>query len=93
MVKGVNRKIIEINNTGNRYFEKALLFVNPGKSDFSQKRLEQEAKEYIFDLSSQVKKTVGLRELCGKKRKKQIALITSSVGLVIIAAIVGMIVF
>ena len=31
MIKGVNRKIVEINRTGNDYFEKAILFINPQK--------------------------------------------------------------
>ena len=29
MVKGVNKQIVEIVNTENEYFEKAILFVNP----------------------------------------------------------------
>ena len=29
MLRGTNRSIIEINETGNKYFEKVLIFVKP----------------------------------------------------------------
>lgn len=33
MIKGVNRQIIEVMDTGNQYFERALLVVRPGYTD------------------------------------------------------------
>lgn len=33
MIKGVNRQIIEVMDTGNPYFERALLVVRPGYTD------------------------------------------------------------
>lgn len=50
MVKGVNRQIIEINNTDSEYFEKALLFLRAGKSPYEKEAAEKEAKEYIRSL-------------------------------------------
>ena len=50
MIKGVNKAIIEINETGNKYFEKAILFVRTETSEASQKRLEKEAKEYVKNI-------------------------------------------
>jgi len=47
MLKGVNRQIIEIGDTGNIYFEKALLFVRPTFSDSHQSTLSREARELI----------------------------------------------
>lgn len=29
MIKGINRQVVEIHDTGSEYFEKAILFVNP----------------------------------------------------------------
>ena len=29
MLKGINKQVLEIHDTGSEYFEKALLFVNP----------------------------------------------------------------
>ena len=50
MIKGVNKAIIEINETGNKYFEKAILFVRAEKSEESQKKLEYKAKEYLSNI-------------------------------------------
>ena len=47
MVKGVNKTIIEINNTGSKYFDRVLLFVNPSHLGVPQKRLENKALEIL----------------------------------------------
>lgn len=47
MIKGVNKAIIEINDTGNEYFEKAILFISSSHADDSDKKLEEKAKEYL----------------------------------------------
>lgn len=47
MVKGVNRQIIEIKSTDNRYFERVLLFVRAGQSLPSKKELDREAAGYL----------------------------------------------
>lgn len=47
MIKGVNRKVIEINDTQNIYFEKAVLFVRPEMLDVPQSHLIREASDYM----------------------------------------------
>ncbi len=47
MVKGVNKTIIEINNTGSKYFDRVLLFVNPSYASVPKSRLESKAAEII----------------------------------------------
>ena len=47
MVKGVNKQIVEISNTENEYFERAILFVNPDKLSTGGKRLENEANQFV----------------------------------------------
>ncbi len=79
MVKGVNRQIIEINDTGNNYFEKALLFVAPGRSDTPNAKLKAEAKHYLLSLSkAQEPKTLRQRHKI-KMRKKHLIVISSAV--------------
>ncbi len=39
MIKGINRQVLEIHDTGTQYFEKALLFVKPEYSGMSEKSL------------------------------------------------------
>ncbi|MGN0498698.1 MAG: hypothetical protein ACI4F6_06535 [Acutalibacteraceae bacterium] len=43
MIKGINRQIIEINQTGSLYYEKALLIVKPEFASAQQQVLEREA--------------------------------------------------
>lgn len=43
MIKGVNRQVLEVHETGSKYFEKALFFVNPEYSSLSEKRLNEKA--------------------------------------------------
>ena len=45
MIKGVNRQIIEVADTGSEYFERAMLFISPGFSETERHVLEREAKK------------------------------------------------
>lgn len=47
MIKGVNKKVIEINDTGNIYFEKAVFYVRSEMSDVPERHLLREVSEYL----------------------------------------------
>lgn len=47
MIKGVNRRVVEITSTDNEYFEKAVLYVKADKRNVPAVRLEEEAREYM----------------------------------------------
>lgn len=47
MIKGVNRQIIEVTDTGNEFFERALLIVRPGFTDLTPGRLHEEAQRLV----------------------------------------------
>lgn len=47
MIKGVNRRVVEITSMDNEYFEKAVLYVKADKRDVPAVRLEEEAREYM----------------------------------------------
>lgn len=51
MIKGINRQIIEVEETGSLYFEKALLFVRHQLSNTDERYLKREAKRMINDFS------------------------------------------
>ena len=51
MVKGVNKKVIEINDTGNEVFEKVVLYINPEYSVLSNKELKREAEVILKNYS------------------------------------------
>lgn len=49
MIKGVNKKVIEINDMKNIYFEKAVLYVRPEMQDTPYRHLLKEASFYLDD--------------------------------------------
>ncbi len=51
LVKGVNKTVIEVNNTGSKMFEKIVFYVSPQYGDCDLKRLQKEAGEFSFHFS------------------------------------------
>lgn len=47
MIKGVNKQVLEITETQNGFFEKAIFFVKPEYSGMSEGRLRESAKKEI----------------------------------------------
>lgn len=47
MIKGINRQMIEITDTGNPYFERALLVVQPDLSQTDDLTLRREAADVL----------------------------------------------
>lgn len=65
MIKGINRQIIEINDTGNTYYEKAWLVVRPEFDSAQKELLEREAAQLIKAIqapSSFQRKNIKLRQ-------------------------------
>ncbi len=50
MLKGVNRRIIEVNNTENKYFERAIVFVRPEYNATDMDLLTQKANGYVSEV-------------------------------------------
>lgn len=53
MIKGINKRIIEINDTNNSYIEKAILIINPDTSENEQTKITNEVSEYFTKLMSE----------------------------------------
>ena len=51
MVRGTNKLIIEINDTGSQVFQKAILYVRENHRITGGKSLEQQADKYITTVS------------------------------------------
>lgn len=79
MLKGVNRKIIEVRDPDSRYFERAILFVRQG--DWAPKEIDEQAEQYLRAASEEMGRTrtaapsatllkerVGLRKLLFRAR-------------------------
>lgn len=52
MVRGTNKRIIEINDTQNPYFERAVLYLTDTQADSSKKMLETQAQNFLCGLRS-----------------------------------------
>lgn len=56
MVKGVNKTVIEVNNTGSKLFEKIVFYVTPEYSTLSAKQLRKAANNFSFNYEMPKKK-------------------------------------
>lgn len=87
MVKGVNKTVIEVNNTGSKMFEKIVLYVTPEYGNLSAKQLRKAAGNLVLGFED-VKKMPSVRKRIARKRK----LLVCSIG-GIAAAIITALVF
>lgn len=69
MVKGVNKTVIEINDTGSQMFERVVLFVSPQYGNISTKRLNCEARSLIRKFDSDYSTTPSVRERFKQRRR------------------------
>jgi hypothetical protein len=51
MVKGVNKRVLEINNPDSLYFEKAVFFLRPNMKNVPEKLMKREAQNVIMSIS------------------------------------------
>lgn len=54
MIKGVNRKIIEVNRTDSIYFEKAVFYLRPEVRELPTEISRAEAEKYISQIIPEV---------------------------------------
>ena len=59
MIKGINHSIIEVSDTGNEYYERAILIIKPEYASAQRTVLEDEAKRMLseFDVPSAIRCT------------------------------------
>ena len=51
MLRGINKQVVEVVDTENEYFEKAILFVKAEKQERDEKTIKQRASEYVKGIS------------------------------------------
>ena len=68
MIKGISHQIIEVSDTNNKYYERALLVLRPEYASISNEVLEREAKKMLKDMdtvsSAKPKRLLLSRILC-----------------------------
>lgn len=86
MVKGVNKTVIEVNNTGSLLFEKIVFYVTPEYSNLSAKQLRKAAGDFSFGFQK-MNRGASLRKRYRKKRRLTIALAVLSLVAVLSAVL------
>ena len=85
MVKGVNKTVIEVNNTGSRYFEKIVFYVTPQYGNLSAKQLKKAASNFSFNFEALPQKN-RLRKLHKSRIIKQILLYGAAALVIIVSS-------
>ena len=62
MLKGINKRVVEVVDIENEYFEKAILFLRAGRPDSDEGMLRQRAGEYVRAIKYRPR-----REFCWQK--------------------------
>jgi hypothetical protein len=89
MLRGINRSIIEINETENQYFERVLIFVRPEFGSFPESYLQKEAAKLVGGMSTRPvgfknKKRGSARKRAVLKRRLVCGTLLSAVFLLVI---------
>ncbi|MGN1081456.1 MAG: hypothetical protein ACI4QV_05130 [Acutalibacteraceae bacterium] len=72
MIKGVNKRIIEIKDLDSKYFDSALLFVNPIHDGSDERKMEDEANKILSKYGDAMGGLCGVKKARSKlKIKKQ----------------------
>lgn len=95
MIRGVNKRIVEVSGGGSRYFDKALLFVRPEFADIPTAKLETDARQYLDNLEQKGAAPLppyrSSRRADALRRRKIIGRVL--LGILITAAVIGYTVF
>jgi hypothetical protein len=57
MIKGVNKRVIELNDIDSDFFDKALLYIKPDRSITPEDRLDLEARAFLRTIAPKRKRT------------------------------------
>lgn len=91
MVKGVNKRVIEVNNTGNKFFEKIVFYVNAEYGDLTSVQLKEATEFLTLGFEEKLPlKTVSLRKRT-KLRKIRLIFAVSLLALGVTAVILWLI--
>lgn len=91
MVKGVNKTVIEINDTGSPFFEKVVFYVSSQFGNMSAKQLENAATAFAQGLSDKDSKRRSLRKRVRLKKWVKVSLLV--MGGIIVSAAAALILF
>ena len=95
MLRGVNKRIIEVNETGSDYFEKALFFVK-GNADFNEATLEREAQSIMLSYFEPQTKPAGQKgylRYTEERKQKRLKGLFLTAGILLFAVITAAVLY
>lgn len=94
MVKGVNKTVIEINDTGNELFEKIILYVSPRYSGMSALKIRNAAAKELGKINGDIKTDKkSLRQMMNIRRKRRrLITVAALLGIAVTAVIFMMVI-
>ena len=88
MVKGVNKTVIEVNNTGSKIFDRIVFYVTAQYGNLSAKELMKATENFTFQFDKRSGRGYKkLRRRMIQKRLLRVALITAISAAVLIVAV------
>ncbi len=91
MVRGINRTVIEINDTGSNFFEKVIFFVTPEYGNIGTRQLKAEADRIINEYYPDLKNTANIRNIY--RKRKLIRFLCIGAAVVIMLGIAAFVIF
>ncbi len=89
MVKGVNKTVIEVNNTGSKVFDRIVFYVSPSCSNLSAKNLNRAIKSFTFDFDNRAGKGYNsLRRRMLLKKRLSVCVASASILLATVITLV-----
>ena len=89
MVKGVNKTVIEVNNTGSKIFDRIVFYVTPQYGNLSAKELLKATEQFTFQFDKRSGR--GYKKLRRRMMRKRIlsvfGIVVASVASIIFAVI------
>ena len=83
MVKGVNKTVIEVNNTGSKIFDRIVFYVNPAYGNLSARQLSRAVSNFTFQFDSRAGS--GYKSLRRKMLMKRRLMLSSFLALTLVA--------
>ena len=78
MVRGTNKRIIEINDTQNPYFERAVLYLKDSQADSCKKTLESQAQHFLGSIRAPLLHRARPAFLCNRYLWQGLSLLLSA---------------
>lgn len=91
LVKGVNKTVIEVNNTGSKIFDRIVFYVSPDCGNLSVKNLNKAIKDFTFDFDNRAGKGYTSLRKRIKIKRRIIIMLSAAVFLAVAGAALAVI--